>query len=107
MGILVMLLNHGTRVNEGRDGACGALASVDIVTRSILNIRANVGELRSHVLLAATKLRRIDSDEESLAASLFGMLHNALGDLAILVHVELQPLDLAGLGFVHDLVEGT
>jgi hypothetical protein len=52
-------------------------------------------------------LRSVNGDEESLAASLFGMLHDTLGDLTILVHVELQPLDLASLRFVHDLVEGT
>ncbi|KAJ3502464.1 hypothetical protein NM208_g16722 [Fusarium decemcellulare] len=65
-----------------------------------------IGELGAHVLLAAAKLRRIDGDEETLAAALLGVLDNLFGDLAVLVDVELQPLDLvAGLG-VDDFVKG-
>lgn len=93
-------------VDEGGDGASGALGAVDGATAASLHVGADVGELGAHVLLTTAELRGIDGDEETLAAAGFGVLDNALGDVAVLVHVELEPLDLIALTGIDDLVEG-
>nr|POF04100.1 hypothetical protein CFP56_21855 [Quercus suber] len=94
------------RVDEGGDGARGALRPVDRVAARVLHVGPDVGELRAHVLLAPPELRRVDGDEEALAAALLGVLDDAFGDVAVLVDVELQPLHLVALLGVDDLVEG-
>ena len=91
-------------VDEGADGTGGTLVTVCLLT--LLDVRAVVGELDAHVLLTAAELGRIDGNEESLAAALLGVLDDALGDGAVLVDVELKPLDLITFGGVHDLVKG-
>jgi hypothetical protein len=93
-------------VDEGGDGAGGALGAVDGAAAGGLHVGARVGEFGAHVFLAAAELGGVDGDEEALAAAVFGVLDDLLGDVAVLVDVELEPLDLAGLGSVDDLVEG-
>ena len=58
-------------------------------------------------------MRGVDGDEETFAAASFGMLDDFLGNGAVLVDVELEPLNGWGLlgkdiigGGVDDLVEG-
>lgn len=93
-------------VDEGGDSAGGALGAVDRATAAGLHIGADVGELGAHVLLTTAELRGINGDEETLAAAGFGVLDNALGDVAVLVHVELKPLHLVALAGIDNLVEG-
>jgi hypothetical protein len=61
------------------------LATVDIVAASILDIAANIGKLGTHVLLATTKLRCVNGDEETLTATLFGVLDDAFCDIPVFV----------------------
>lgn len=60
------------------------LSLLHFSTSTIINL------LHAHVLLAATQLRRVDRNEKTLDATLFGMLHVLLRDLTIAVDVELQ-----------------
>lgn len=91
------------RVDEGRYGTRGALGVIRL--GALLHVTTRVSELEAHVLLATAQLRRINSDEETLAAAALGGLDDALGDGAVLVDVELQPLDLISLPGVDELVE--
>lgn len=90
-------------VDEAGDGARGSLRCVCFLAR--LDIAPLVGELGAHVLLAAAELGRVDGDEESLAAAGLGVLDYFARDLAVLVHVELQPLDLVASLGVDDFVK--
>lgn len=92
------------RVNKRRDCAGGALGVVRLV--ALLHVAAGVGELEAHVLFAAAQLRGVNGDEETFAAAALGGLDDALGDVAVLVDVELQPLDLVALAGVDELVKG-
>lgn len=92
-------------VDEGGDGAGGALGAVDVVAAAGLDAGALVGELGAHVLLAAAELGRVDRDEEALAAAGFGVLDDAVGDVAVAVDVQLQPLHLVATLGVDDVVE--
>ena len=61
--------------------------------------------LHAHVLLAATELRSIDGDEETLHAALLGVLDVLPGDFTIAVDVELDEEALAVALSVDDVVE--
>ena len=92
-------------VDEGGDGAGGALGAVDVAA-ALLYVGAYVGEFGAHVLFAAAELGGVDGDEEALAAAGFGMLDDALGDGAVFVDVELEPLGLVAGAGVDDFVKG-
>ena len=81
------------------------MTTVNIVSAGALNVASDIVELAPHVFLATTELWCIDGDEETLAAAFLGVLHDPLCDLAILVDVQLQPLDLTVFCFVHDFVK--
>ena len=93
-------------IDEGGDGARGALGAVDVVAAGALHGAAGVVEFGAHVFLPAAELGCVDGDEEAAAAAFLGVLDDALGDGAVFVDVELQPLDLVLGALVDDLVEG-
>lgn len=82
------------------------MGAVDVVSAGGLDIRTHVGELGAHVLLPPAELGGVDGDEQALAASLLGVLYDALGDGAVFVHIQLQPLDLTVLSRVDNFVKG-
>ena len=61
--------------------------------------------LHTHVLLAATELRGIDSDEKTLHTALLGVLDVFFGDLAVTVDIKLQEECLVVRLGVNDIVE--
>jgi len=72
----------------------------------LLYVAARFGEFAAHVLFAAAEERRVDGDEEALAAALFGVFNDFPRNGAVFVDVQLQPLHLVALLGVDDFVKG-
>ena len=83
-----------TRLASYADSPRDTLILLDILALLHFGTRRVVDLLHAHVLLSATKLRCINSDEQPFDPSFLSMLNNFLRDLSIFVHIQLKELNL-------------
>ena len=77
-------------MNTYANGTRDTLILLNLLSSLNLSTGIIIDTFHSHILLTATKLRSIDSDEETLHTALLSVLHILAGDLAISVHIAVE-----------------